>query len=343
MRPVFTTTLYKYLSAIERTSHLATRRLAQTQQLLTGLQHVVRRAVQGLTVVVAALAAFSFIAFSVAVSGPQYATANADGAAASTANVAPPSPASISPPSPANVAPASTGGELYRKIGDAAHWTGLSQDQREHAAAIIAKGEKMGIPRRGLVIAVATAMQESKLLMYANSTVPASLNLPHDAVGSDHDSVGLFQQRPGWGSTTERMDAVESAHLFFHALEDVPGWQHLPLTVAAQEVQRSAFPHAYAKWEPLAKDLVTTLEPLVGPAEEPADEPAPQPEQDVVEAVATEPEQQPAPEQDAQDDQDTQDEASEAGPNLLDRLFSLRNEAQDIAEDLTDALRCSTC
>jgi hypothetical protein len=333
VRPVFTTTLYKYLRAIEKTSHLATRRLAQTQRLLTGLHRTVR----GLMVFVAALVVLSFVALSAVLSGPQYATANAHRTASGLDAVRKANPASaanIAPPSPANVAPASAGTELSLDIGTAGHRTGLSQNQREHAAAIIAQGERMGVPRRGLVIAVATAMQESKLLMYANSTVPGSLRLPHDAVGSDHDSVGLFQQRPGWGSTVERMDATESAHLFFHALDDVPGWQHMPLTVAAQEVQRSAFPRAYAKWEPLAEDLVIVLEPIVGPAEEP--DPAPQHEHEV--AAAVEPEQPaPAPEQ------DVQDEASEARRALLDRIFSLRKDAQDVAEKLADALRCSTC
>lgn len=319
MRPVLTTTLYKYLSAIEKTSRLATSRLAQTQRLLTGLHRVLR----GLTAFVATLVVFSFVALSVALSGPQYATTNTDRAAA------PPSPANIAPRSPANVAPASTGNVLPLDIGSAGHRTGLSQKQREYAAAIIAKGEKMGIPRRGLVIAVATAMQESKLLMYANSSVPASLKLPHDAVGSDHDSVGLFQQRPSWGTMAERMDATTSAHRFYHALEEVPGWQHLPLTVAAQTVQRSAFPRAYAKWEPLAKGLVAALAPLVGP---PADKPEPPPQPEEVEVATTEPEPPPAPEQDEQDEVIRPD----GDASLVERIVVLREAVEEELSSLLD-------
>jgi hypothetical protein len=140
----------------------------------------------------------------------------------------------------------------------------LSEGQRAHAATIITIGKQLGIPRRGWVVALATAMQESKLRMYANSTVPGSLKLPHEDVGSDHDSVGLFQQRASWGSIAERMNAGISARLFYQVLATVPGWRHMPLTVAAQTVQRSAFPNAYAQWEPLAADLVATLSPVTG-------------------------------------------------------------------------------
>lgn len=141
---------------------------------------------------------------------------------------------------------------------------GLSERQRDHAATIITIGKQLKIPRRGWVIALATAMQESKLRMYANSTVPGSLRLPHEDVGSDHDSVGLFQQRASWGTIAQRMDPPTSARLFYEVLATVPGWQHMPLTVAAQTVQRSAFPNAYAQWEPLATDLVATLSPIAG-------------------------------------------------------------------------------
>lgn len=150
---------------------------------------------------------------------------------------------------------------------------GLNQRQSGHAAVIVAVGQQLKVPPRGWVIALATALQESKLKMYANDN-PAyplvrqqSLALPHDAVGSDHDSVGLFQQRPsppagggGWGAVGELMNPAISARKFYQAMiTKVPGWERMRLTEAAQRVQRSAFPGAYQKWEPLATALVNQL------------------------------------------------------------------------------------
>jgi hypothetical protein len=137
---------------------------------------------------------------------------------------------------------------------------GFAGRQLAHAAAIVAAGKEMGVPERGHVIAVATAMQESKLKMYANRAVPASMSLPHEAVGSDHDSTGLFQQRQrGWGTLAQRMEARESARLFYAALLRLPGWQSMPLTVAAQRVQISAHPDRYAKWEDEAAQVVAAV------------------------------------------------------------------------------------
>ena len=90
--------------------------------------------------------------------------------------------------------------------------------------------------------------------------IEASLDLPHEAVGRDHGSLGIFQQQwPWWGSMTELMDPVTSADLFYDALERVPRWQSLPVTVAAQAVQKSAYPSAYADDEPLARRLLLEL------------------------------------------------------------------------------------
>lgn len=98
-------------------------------------------------------------------------------------------------------------------------------------------------------IALATALVESgsPMKMYANNAVPESLEYRHDAVGSDHDSVGLFQQRDNgaWGTVAQRMDPYESAKLFFDALKKVD-WQNMEPGAAAQAVQRSAFPGRYS-------------------------------------------------------------------------------------------------
>ena len=122
----------------------------------------------------------------------------------------------------------------------------LDAAQRQNAATIIGVARGMGAPPRAWLIALATAMQESTL---------NNINY------GDRDSLGLFQQRPsqGWGTPAEVTDPVYSTTIFVRRLLEVPGWESLPVTVAAQTVQRSAFPDAYAKWEGLAAELVQQL------------------------------------------------------------------------------------
>ncbi|MEU8663415.1 M23 family metallopeptidase [Actinoplanes philippinensis] len=124
---------------------------------------------------------------------------------------------------------------------------GLTAEQAANASVIVAVGERMRVPVRGWVIAVATALQESDLV-----------NLGNLGAGNDHDSLGLFQQRPsqGWGTPAQIMSPDYAAGKFYQHLLAVPGWQSLPLTVAAQRVQRSAYPDAYAKHEARASVIV---------------------------------------------------------------------------------------
>ena len=149
--------------------------------------------------------------------------------------------------------------------GSLAQWDGA---QRANAVVIVATGAQLNLPPRGFVIALAVAMQESSLRVLANDNpayplvVAHSLALPHQGVGHDHDSVGLFQQRPsppegagGWGTVAELMAPAVSARKFYASLQRVPDWQTLALTVVAQSVQRSAFPDAYQKWQPDAEAL----------------------------------------------------------------------------------------
>lgn len=119
----------------------------------------------------------------------------------------------------------------------------LNAQQMANAATIIKVGIAMGIPTKGLIVAIATAMQESTLK-----------NLTY----GDRDSIGLFQQRPsqGWGTRAQIMDPQYSARKFFTTLLQVSGWQSLAVTVAAQRVQRSAYPNAYAKWVSMATAVV---------------------------------------------------------------------------------------
>ncbi|GAB3808443.1 hypothetical protein GCM10027605_40960 [Micromonospora zhanjiangensis] len=138
---------------------------------------------------------------------------------------------------------------------------GLDQAQMDNAHTIVQVGRRLGVSKRGLVIAVATAMQESNLYNLASDVLPESLDYPHQGTGSDHDSVGLFQQRPssGWGAVADLMRPSYAAQQFFEALLAVPGWEDLAVTVAAQTVQVSAFPDAYAKHEGRATIIVEAL------------------------------------------------------------------------------------
>ncbi|MDT4994371.1 MAG: hypothetical protein QOH97_4263 [Actinoplanes sp.] len=138
------------------------------------------------------------------------------------------------------------------------HLTGYDSEQLSNAATIAAVGAGRGIPTRGLVIAVATAIQESLLR-----------NLDDlDDLGdnNDHDSVGLFQQRPsqGWGTAEQLRDPVYASNKFYDKLLAVSNWEQLPLTEAAQAVQRSAHIDAYAKWEADATALVAVSYGLYG-------------------------------------------------------------------------------
>ncbi|HKT58397.1 MAG TPA: LysM peptidoglycan-binding domain-containing protein, partial [Microbacterium sp.] len=120
---------------------------------------------------------------------------------------------------------------------------GLTAEQSANVRTIVAVGRSLGVPDRGIEIALGTAMTESGL---------RNLNY------GDRDSLGLFQQRPstGWGTKAQILDPVSSTTAFFvgrgHAtrgLLDIKGWQQMPFTKAAQAVQVSAFPNAYAPWE----------------------------------------------------------------------------------------------
>ncbi|MEU5907623.1 peptidase M23 [Micromonospora sp. NPDC047467] len=140
---------------------------------------------------------------------------------------------------------------------------GLDRAQMDNAEAIVRTGRDMGVPRRGLVIAVATAMQESNLYNVASGVLPESQNYPHQGVGWDHDSVGLFQQRSssGWGPVGRLMDPAFATRQFLSALQQVPGWQQMRLTDAAQAVQISAYPEHYQQHEWRAVRVVDAIAP----------------------------------------------------------------------------------
>lgn len=123
---------------------------------------------------------------------------------------------------------------------------GYGADQLANAAVIVAVGKQLNVPAQGQVVAIATAMQESTLR-----------NLDH----GDRDSLGLFQQRPsqGWGTPGQIMNPTYAATQFYQHLLKLPGWQTMSVNDAAQAVQRSGTPNAYAKHEPTARLIVATV------------------------------------------------------------------------------------
>jgi hypothetical protein len=122
----------------------------------------------------------------------------------------------------------------------------LDVEQAQNAGLIAAIGVRRGMPARAVTIALATAFQESKLY-----------NLDY----GDRDSVGLFQQRPsqGWGTRRQIKDPVYAIGRFYDALERIDGYETMRITEAAQRVQRSGFPEAYAEHEPAARALASAL------------------------------------------------------------------------------------
>jgi hypothetical protein len=122
----------------------------------------------------------------------------------------------------------------------------LDPEQAGNAATIAAVAVRRGLPGRAATIGIATALQESKLI---------------NLTGGDRDSIGLFQQRPsqGWGTAEQVHDPVYASNAFYDVLVQVEGYQSLPITQAAQKVQRSAFPSAYADHEPEARLWASTL------------------------------------------------------------------------------------
>lgn len=150
----------------------------------------------------------------------------------------------------------------------------LDRRQLTRAATIIRiGGHTDGVGRDGVTVALMAALTESSLRMLSNtSALPGSATLPHDGNGGDHDSLGLFQMRPGtgWGSVAELMDPDYQARAFFggpsgpnhgspRGLLDIPGWRSLPKGSAAQAVEVSAYPDRYQRWEPVAAAIIDAL------------------------------------------------------------------------------------
>lgn len=141
--------------------------------------------------------------------------------------------------SPATIAPQCT-------VATVAGRFTMTPEQAANAATIATVGHRLGLPDHAVTIALATALQESRLI-----------NLP----GGDRDSVGLFQQRPseGWGPPSRLRDPVYASTAFYNALTKLASWENLAVTEAAQDVQHSAAPNAYAAQEARARALAIAL------------------------------------------------------------------------------------
>jgi hypothetical protein len=122
----------------------------------------------------------------------------------------------------------------------------MTVEQADNAATIAGVGLRLGMPNHAVTIALATALQESKLSNLSSG---------------DRDSAGLFQQRPsqGWGTYTQVTDPVYASTAFYRKLSQVSGWTQLSVTEAAQAVQRSGAPDAYAQWESEARAAASAL------------------------------------------------------------------------------------
>lgn len=128
--------------------------------------------------------------------------------------------------------------------GENVHIQGLDlpAEQIPNAQTIVATGISLDVPAKGQIIAIATAIQESRL---------------RNLSSGDRDSLGLFQQRPsqGWGTAQQISDPVYASEQFYTRLLAVDGWQQMTVAQAAQAVQKSGYPDAYAQWEDLAAAL----------------------------------------------------------------------------------------
>ena len=190
------------------------------------------------------------------VAGGAFALAGIGGVSASALAAQPAStatdPAAVTVAQPVQAASGPSEQELHpMPIGGAQKTFTPDHEQLANTKAIVDTAKELGLPPRAWTIAVATSLQESNLH-----------NIGHLGAGNDHDSLGLFQQRPstgGWGTAEQIQDPHHAAAKFLTRLTQLDGWQDMPLTKAAQKVQVSAYPDHYAKHETQAGDMIDAL------------------------------------------------------------------------------------
>lgn len=126
---------------------------------------------------------------------------------------------------------------------------GLDSEQEGNARIVVDVSVTSGIfvavdYRAAAIIAIATTIVESGI---------RNLNY------GDLDSLGLFQQRAGWGSADQRLDPVYASTSFYQALSNLGDWQSMAPGDAAQAVQVSAFPDRYAEQIGFATTIVDAI------------------------------------------------------------------------------------
>ncbi|KAK8149327.1 hypothetical protein G3M48_007415 [Beauveria asiatica] len=140
--------------------------------------------------------------------------------------------------------------------GGSSSYPGLDAVQSRNAAAAIGQVRAEGLNRQACLAVISTALQESTLHVYANPVVPASMNYPHDLVGGDQDSIGMFQQRPEYyPDIAADMSAAGSTRQFLAAMKQVPNWQTMEVSALDQAVQRAEAGNLYAQRLPLANQV----------------------------------------------------------------------------------------
>lgn len=165
----------------------------------------------------------------------------------------------------ASATTSSTGGDYECEVEDADALrsaiignTGWDDSQVDNAIVVYLTGAQRGLGDQGAIIGIITAYQESHLYTYANFNVPESRDYDYDKIGSDHDSVGVFQQRPsaGWGTVSQLMSTDYAAGKFYDKLVTIDDWESMPPGDAAQAVQISAYPDRYANHIGLATTVL---------------------------------------------------------------------------------------
>jgi hypothetical protein len=223
--------------------------LARVDRVQRWMPDISRRAILGLLLVAQLAWPAAFHAVSAVASQPAKAPTVSLPAPGLTPQVTPAAPAAAQPPKAAPTPVAVPTPAQLMPGGMPMDQTTFipTTEQMGNAHAIITSGQQLNLPPRAWVIAVATSLQETSLHNYGDL-----------GGANDHDSLGLFQQRPssGWGTPDQLTDPHYASSAFYNALVQVPGWQNLPLTVAAQDVQVSAFGDRYAQWEKQATDMV---------------------------------------------------------------------------------------
>lgn len=147
----------------------------------------------------------------------------------------------------------------------------LGEGQKFNVGQILASADAHGVGDEGARIGVATGLVESNIRVLANPNVPESYDYPHEGEGSDHDSIGIFQQRGNgaWGTVAQRMNPRASADMFFNALTRFD-WRSMDPGMAAQRVQGSAYPDKYGQRMAEATQIVAEARAGGGSQEKPA-------------------------------------------------------------------------